>query len=68
MTSPRRSVEVLDTVRPALYYYYYHLIAMGATYGLAKCGSVRLGVGIVVLAIICTAVEPDEVVLRKGMN
>jgi hypothetical protein len=38
------------------------------TYGLAERGTVGLRMGVVVLAIVCAAVEPDEVVFREGMD
>lgn len=41
---------------------------MDGTHGLRECGAVGLGVGVVVFAVVCTTVEPDEVVLRKGMD
>lgn len=39
----------------------------GETYGLAECGTVGLRMGVVVMAIVCTAIEPDEVDLRMGL-
>jgi hypothetical protein len=37
-------------------------------HGLGKCGAVGLGVGVVVFMVICMTIEPNEVVLRKGMD
>jgi hypothetical protein len=38
------------------------------TYGLAERGTVGLRMGVVVLAIVCAAVEPDEVIFREGVD